>query len=137
MTIVKLIKTANQQFGVMRRGGYRAFVAYQLNGRWPGATPDWDIRGDPVQAQVVASDWIVTCPDCRDAIVAEPGEPLYCLNCQNVKNGGKARPVQFPDQREQIEKILLARFNPLSRNWSTETIEELQAENLSHEEAIE
>lgn len=137
MTIVKLIRTANQQFGVRARGGYRAYVAYQLDGRWPGATPDWDIRGDPIQAQVVMSDWIVICPDCQDAIVAEPGEPFYCLNCQNEKNGGKARPVQFPDEREAIEQILLARFDPKTRNWSTETLDTLRAENSEHGEAVE
>lgn len=137
MTIVKLIRTATQQFSVRARGGYRPYVAFQLDGRWPGATPDWDIRGEPIMAQVVMSDWIAVCPDCQDAIVAEPGEPLYCLNCQNVKNDGKARPVQFPDQREVIEKILLARFDPKTRNWSHETIEELQAENRNNGEAIE
>ncbi len=137
MTIVKLIRTANQQFTVRQRGGYRAYVAYQLEARWQSATPDWDIRGDPIQAQVVMSDWIVVCPDCRDALVAEPGEPFYCLNCQNVKNDGKARPVQFPDQREQLEQILLARFDPKTRNWSNERLETLQAENLSNGEALE
>lgn len=137
MTIVKLIRTAQQQISVRKRGGYRNFVAYQLEARWPGAKPDWDIRGDPIQAQVVASDWIVVCPDCRDALVAEPGEPFYCLNCQNAKNNGKARPVMFPDERAQIEKILLARFDPKTRNWSTETLEALQAENIENGEAME
>lgn len=137
MTMVKLIRTANQQIAVRQRGGYRAFVASQLDARWQGATPDWAMRGDPIQAQVVRSDWIVVCPDCKDAIAAEPGEPFYCLECQNAKNDGKARPVQFPEERAAIEKILLARFDPKTRNWSTETLEELRAENTSNGEAIE
>lgn len=137
MTIVKLIRTASQQMGVRQRGGYRAYVALQLEARWPGATPDWDIRGEPIQAQIVMSDWIAVCPDCGDAIVAEPGEPFYCLNCQNAKNDGKARPVQFPDERAALEKILLARFDPKTRNWSTETLDELRAENISNGEGIE
>lgn len=130
--IVQHILTANQLPNVRKAGGYRDWVALQLALRWPGATPDWSPAGDPVPAHIVRSYWVVKCPDCPDQLVYEPGQPFYCLTCQNVGNAGKARPVQMPANRAHIEALLKGRPNPHTRNWLGEDAATLRLENIAH-----
>lgn len=131
------IRTASQQSSVIKAGGYRRYVERLVRDLWPGAAPvNWETRG-VVYAYVNRSSWAVNCPFCRDALVAQPGEPFYCRNCLMQANGGYAREVYFPDERAEIERILLLRANPDTRNWAPhETVDDLKAENLEHGEGI-
>lgn len=66
------------------------------------------VSGDPVTARVDHGRWIADC-ECRGAEYVDPEEPMFwCFSCQNLANGGKARPVKFPDgkKRAKIEKGL-------------------------------
>lgn len=131
--IVRVIRTANQQWSVRTAGGYKTWINTLLDQRWAGARADWEVAGLPVLAFVVNSDWVVHCPDCTEQVIAQPGEPFYCPECQNVMNAGKSHSVIFPTNQEEIETVLLARPLPATRNWLLgETIKQLKQENLDH-----
>ena len=131
--IVKHIMTANQHLIVKRQGGYRKWIAFIISAKFPGATPDWRIAGESVKARIIRSDWVAQCPDCDGGQIIEPGDPFICVTCQNVKNGGKARTIEMPPNREAIEKVLLRRINPRTRNWKDgECVQGLLIENIQH-----
>lgn len=127
------ILTANQQQAVIMAGGYRKFVEREAFMRWH-AHVNWQPQG-AVRAEVCASSWRVKCPYCADALVAEPGEMFYCVNCCMQGNGGKAMKVIWPEPalRAGIEAVLLCRVAPETRNWLPhESLTELIRENLEH-----
>lgn len=71
-----------------------------------GEAPD----GTAVTAQINRGRWIAICPDCHNAEAVDPEEPVFfCLNCGNIGNGRKFRPVNFPGEREDIEEVMLKR----------------------------
>jgi hypothetical protein len=72
--------------------------------------------------------WLVECPRCRGSVtLATPG--LDTIICPG--SCGLEYPVTFPDDREQIEEILLLR--PVeNRHWTSESLGELRAENVAH-----
>lgn len=73
------------------------------------------------------------CPFCAGAQVIEPGEPFCCVDCVMSGNEGYSMDVVYPEERAEIERILMLRPNPLNRNWLPhETIADLIAENLEH-----
>lgn len=128
------IKMGRHQFIVQKHGGFRRFVEKIAETRY-GMKPqvNWIPAGDAVQAFITNGDWAAKCPDCPEVIVVDNEHPFWCPACQNAKNDGAARPLVFPENREQIEAILLKRISPTNRNWlAGETIEDLQAENDSH-----
>ena len=126
-----MIRTADQQHTVRAAGGYRRWVEKLVNDRWATAV-DWEMAGAPLKAWINYSNWAVNCDCCRESVVAEPGEPFYCPNCENAANGYKARPVDWPDEndRAEIEHMLLLRPNPDTRMWMAgETIDDLKRQN--------
>jgi len=135
--MIRMIRMAMDQPGILKFGGYRQFVAATLAIRWMGASPNWETRGEAIPAFVNHSNWLVRCPDCPEVLVAQVGEPFYCPECQCVKNGGFARPVLFPNNFRDIERVLLARAMPEHRNWTTETVDELRKENVEQGEETE
>lgn len=82
-------------------------------------TPFVDIEptGEPVGAFVSFGIWIAKC-ECNGAEYVAPGQPFYCASCGNYANGGKPRPVIFPNNAHEIETELLKRpvLNGLARN---------------------
>jgi hypothetical protein len=67
-------------------------------------------EGAAVTAQINRGRWIARCPDCGNAEAVDPDEPVfYCLNCGNITNGRKYRPVDFPGERADIEEVMLSR----------------------------
>lgn len=109
--------------------------------------------GAPVRAFVSFGAWIASC-ECNGAEYVAPGEPFYCQSCGNYQNGGIGRPVEFPDDRDDIERELLRRpvvfgtgrnefermqrqsaaisteHGYMSRTWLlTETVAELKRQN--------
>jgi hypothetical protein len=136
MAVIRQILTANQQVASRKAGSYKKVVESVFKSQWgPGAKIDWNPKGKPIKAFINHGNWMATCDDCPapSTLFAEPGLPFFCTNCQNVMNGGQARPVEFPENRNEIEAVLLARDFPQNRNWLPgETIEELKTENRAH-----
>lgn len=133
-----MILTACQQYSVRMvcRGSYRAFIEREVNLRWNGqAQVHWHTQGPPVLAWVNRSSWAVNCDVCLESIIIEPEMPFFCPNCCNIRNGGYARPVIWPEDRMAIEKVLLMRAAPETRNWlPTETLADLIAQNKERNE---
>ena len=120
------------------------------------ATPfNGRVTGLAVQAVVEAGRWVAHCitPGCNGCEYVRPDEALfYCCSCGNRANGGAARPVTFPGERERLEAALLKRpvvlgvglseldrirtaqprIEGLLRWWAPPvTVEQLEAENES------
>jgi hypothetical protein len=78
--------------------------------------------------------WIVDCltPFCSGAVRVHHSETrATCSLCDNAERG--PLPIAWPDERGQIENVLLKRPAPQTRNWSyPETVEDLQKENAEH-----
>ena len=120
---------------------------------------DTPMKGEPtgkvIKAEINFGQWIAKCPDCNGAEAVDPSEPIfYCFSCGNYKQNGRPRKVEFPKDREEIEKLVLARpikigmgthniervtlakptiwtkFGPLSRSWVPgETVADLKKQN--------
>lgn len=128
-----LIKTANMQFTVMQKGGYRAFVELMVMQRWSMRGILWEQAQGDVMAEIWRSGWHAKCPYCRGAMVVEPGEPFFCPDCAMQGNGFLPMRVVWPRERHTIEKLLLMRPNPQNRNWFPyETVAMLREENRVH-----
>ena len=103
-------------------------------------------QGDRVHAFVLDGRWVARCPDCRTGqeVVSRDSPAFVCLNavCLNVVKGHYPRPVKFPPAGvlRQLEETLLARPNPVNRNWDAqglatgkvESVADLKAENIQH-----
>ena len=95
-------------------------------------------RGKQAVAEILDGRWIAKCPDCNCQEVVDPDEPIFvCLNprCLNRLNDGYPRKVKFPGTKKlkDIEETLLARPNPINRNWLIdEDIDQLKQENIEH-----
>ncbi len=101
------------------------------------------MKGKPIKAYINNGRWVANCPDpeCAGCEVVDYGDPVFmCLSCGNLRNkhGGKIRlyPVSFPrpNEREEIENILLKRKRRVNRNWKSdlETKEDLVKENKEY-----
>lgn len=65
--------------------------------------------GAPVLARVYQGQWIADC-ECNGASFVDPDFPAFlCFSCGNRANGGQARPVEFPPDWREIERLLLER----------------------------
>lgn len=70
------------------------------------------VEGLAVQAVIEGGRWIAHCnaPRCNGCEYVRSDEPIFfCLSCGNAINGGSARPVVFPEEREAIEAALVER----------------------------
>jgi len=118
---------------------YKQYLELTLRERWPTHSKplDWTPAGEPLLAEIGGSNWRVRCDTCTEIIIYEPGEPFICPQCLNATNGYKARPVEMPADRKEIERILLERPVPETRDWSpTETAAQLRAENTFRTRAL-
>lgn len=105
--------------------------------------PTSDVAGDADPALACVNPlpdgsvrWIAGCPDCRDAgrtsaeyvWLATP--LMFCVRCGNAAIGSRWRRVALPDDRAEIERLLLARPDPESRAWHPgETLADLRLQN--------
>ena len=91
----------------------------------------YDTKATPLLAYVNHGNWAVKC-ECGGGEFAWNEGWMMCRSCLNAKHAHKYRPVVFPDDRERIELILMAR--PMdNRNWKVgESVADLQAENEIH-----
>lgn len=86
----------------------------------------------PLSARVNHNCLIVDCA-CGNAEFVWPNERIVmCRFCWNGKVSGKWRPVALPTDWAAIERVLKARPYPHQRNWTTETADELRAENCAN-----
>lgn len=91
-------------------------------------------RGTAVAAFANHGRWVVECPDCCQAVYACPDDPRFmCNNCANAMNGGLWRPVIWPKGKDIIDRLLDARPDPTTRNWSPgEPLKQLKDENKAN-----
>jgi hypothetical protein len=90
-------------------------------------------KASAVHARANHGRWIVDCPDCSNAQMACPSDHRFmCNECANALNGGFWRPVIWPKNRPEIDKLLMVR--PLAnRNWDPgETVVLLKLENKAN-----
>jgi len=82
----------------------------KITRQYPGVTIRHDLDNvitAPVYACIYRGSWIAYC-ECRGAEFVTPSDPIfYCLSCYNRSHGGRARPVVFPKNREEIEALVL------------------------------
>ena len=102
-----------------------------------------EIKGEAINAFVLDGRWVARC-ECGGQEVVDHRDPLFiCLNpiCYNISTGHYPRKVRFPSKkdRKKLAEILLARPNPINRNWDRngifgkpETLEDLERENENH-----
>jgi len=78
----------------------------------------------PRAAYVNHGRWVVNC-ECNGAGLTDRKMKITCcFDCGRVYTS-----VTFPKHASQIEKVLLERPDPASRNWSGETVQALLDEN--------
>ena len=83
-----------------------------------------------VEARIEYARYIVDCPNCNSAEFAFEDNLFFCSQCKNSDIQGKAREVKMPKGRKRIEDILGKRVIA-NRHWlSTESVKDLQNENL-------
>ena len=80
------------------------------------------------EAYVNQGRWVADCPDvdCSEAHKVAPGDWFGCSNC------GAIAEVSFPDNHAQIDAVLSMRRVPQTRNWTDETVHDLEQENRQH-----
>jgi hypothetical protein len=70
---------------------------------------DKEPTGVPVQARIWQGQWIADC-ECTSASFVDPDQPLFfCFGCGNRNNNSQPRPVIFPPDRLEIERLILER----------------------------
>lgn len=131
----------------------KSIAAGKIRCRWDGQS----VQGDPIQAFVNSGRWLARCKECKTPIyVSWRISVLYCPECSN---GGSvsAWPVEFPENRQEIEAELMKRavvsslgvplrneielalhsrplVPGLGRDWLPgESVEQLRAEALTME----
>lgn len=111
--------------------GVERFTAAVLRGRRQNKPMPKELAEVTVQAEINHGRWIVKCPFCAGAEMAEPNDKrFYCLSCFNEQVGGKWLLVEFPKNPGKIEIELLKRSKKQNRNWTSgETAKNLQDEN--------
>lgn len=102
--------------------------------------------GEAVRARVNGGTWIADCvtKGCGGAEFVDPSFPsFFCWGCGNKTNGGNCRPVIFPENREEIEKLLLDRpvetrgLDELSAAYNAAAVLHVQLEEVEAPTEIE
>ena len=84
-----------------------------------------------VPARIEHGRWLVDCPGCSGAELADISEPVFlCLSCGNSFSGHLPVAVRFPRERTAIEAALERRPRE-NQNWTDkESVADLMAENI-------
>ncbi len=128
------IKNANQQPAIKLAGGIEKFIEAQILSAWGQLPPiDWANPVGYAPAYILRSSWVVGCPFCSDTHFTYYQATFFCPSCLMGENSGKAVRVYFPKEWEEIQDTLVARPNPMNRNWLiNETLKDLLFENEIH-----
>lgn len=88
-----------------------------------------------LRAEVNHGRWIVRCPFCAGAELADPDDPrFFCCGCHNSGVDGRWLPVQWPAERQGIEDALCERNEEEHRNWLPhESVIDLLAQTLERQ----
>ena len=108
----RTIKRDGRSFAVMVlvRKGYQEGQARAMLSKKP------DKRTRAVDAEISWGRWIAIC-ECGGAEVVDPDDPFFfCLSCENEKQNGKLRPVNFPDNIRAFEERALEMGEVKARN---------------------
>ena len=107
-----------------------------LPSRWTPQIPRGIAPHGTLYARVNWSRWIVDCPFCSAAQDASKSVSMFwCNECQMKQNEGAPMRVEFPEDAEMIESVLMERSDYHNRNWKLpETLQDLIAENKAHGE---
>jgi hypothetical protein len=139
-----MILDGRTQFGMGLDEFYRQEEIVLLVWRRGGVVPpltEVDPEAPPALAQVNPLPngmvrWIAVCPACqgRGRASAEyvwlTTPLMFCTRCCNADLGGKWRQVQLPEERAEIERLLLLRPDPETRGWRPdESVLDLQDQN--------
>lgn len=138
--MAQIIHTAQTEITMRRHGGYRRAVerfsdVTARNADIASPTIDWNKVKGSIFAYVNHGRWVAECPHCYSALIVTPDEPFFCAECFNAGSGGALFEVVFPDEKPEIEALLLLRplikGLPITRNWLLgETLDMLRAENI-------
>ena len=142
---VNRIITAKDYGGSAR--GYIRRQQQALHARGVAVQVDDTLGGVPVKARIWQGQWIADC-ECSGASFVDPQEPVFfCFGCGNRIDNGCLRPVDFPADYAEIERLILERpvndvagltdmeraglAKPLlanfPRSWNGESLDELHA----------
>lgn len=85
------------------------------------------VHGETVPAVVNHGRWLAKCA-CGNSEHVKQGEPMTCIVC------GAQYTVVFPDPETKIriDRVLGERPLPENRNWTTESVTDLEFENVEH-----
>jgi len=126
------IRVASELPNIKRAGGYRQWVTKLAMMRWNVVPHSWEPHGT-VLAYVIRSNWVADCPHCAGTIVVDPDDLFWCPDCAMQNGDGYPLRVIMPKERAEIERLLMRRPNPMTRNWLlNETVQDLSAENEEH-----
>lgn len=88
------------------------------------------VRRGVTYARCNWSRWVGDCPSpfCLSALQLQRHQPWFtCLEC------GETGEIVWPSHVEDVERILLMRPDPFTRNWEPgESLQDLYQENLDH-----
>ena len=94
-----------------------------------------DLGKAVAKAKVSHGRWVVDCPGefCNGAEYVDMNNKIFmCCSCWNTEFENKWLKVSVPENRKEIEEILLKRSIKV-RNWlPDETLDDLIKENLEH-----
>lgn len=123
------IETARHQHRVKNEPALRAAHADFIKGLTNvGASARVHQSPVPVEAFISHGRWVGLC-ECGAGVATDPAfSAAYCFGCGAIHDA-----VIFPEDREDIEHLLLARPRSENRNWAVgEKLRELLADNGEH-----
>lgn len=106
-------------------------VARRRSDRPVGDAPK---RAEPARVRFDVDRWLVDCPnpDCASAQYASWSDRrFFCVDCDNGHVGGRWLPVEWPDDPEGIEAVMLVRPAKHRLMAAGETLAELRDENVA------
>lgn len=123
-----MIKDARQMLRVADYAGYlRKYTKAIADAKRRGDPVVTDTVARPVAARIELSRWLFVCP-CGSGVAVHPDWPdARCFECGRIFTA-----VVIPAERMRIESVLMKRPAERNRSWTTETVDELIDENVSH-----
>lgn len=122
---MKKIQTAIDVQGI----GVERFTANVMRSRRTHLKLPDQMSEQTVDAEINHGKWIVKCPFCAGAEMADMNDPrFFCLSCYNQESSDWLQ-VTFPKDRQKIEVELLKREQKNQHWLPGETLTKLRKEN--------
>lgn len=99
---------------------FEDFVAYHFRKNGFGVPgPVLHPPCEYLKARVDDGRWIVDCPNCNSALCITGGDvpKFVCAECGSPELGGHWRYVEYPKDRQEIERLLLLRPAGMGRGF--------------------